>query len=356
MVMSDEQPSRSPTSAETPHNNNTVRLKKGIRNKNACDACRSRKVRVSETSGCLLRGSVKGMLTSAFCNSASIRRMTRDATDARFSPSLALTTGLGGDEGLQTGILPGPALLYSQTIKPLNPLTIEDRHSRRNCSAEVANTTPAAAVVSRSLETIVSLTSSASLFLDPSPSGARQETGLSSENSCGSGHSDFPHPFAPQEAVSLAIEDWFEKIHPVAPILARRRFLRRYKEGEAARNPIFCGLVVSICAATAATLPREHYGPITVTSSVDFIERNQLLAGGFFQGPSSTLDWCISMYNLGTALGSVSGADMSDKRSYHKLSEATMGTRYLAYYCMPQLDYVEQQLTRRLFSLLYVGL
>lgn len=47
MVMSDEQLSRSPTSAETPHSNS--RSRKGIRNKNACDACRSRKVRVSGT-------------------------------------------------------------------------------------------------------------------------------------------------------------------------------------------------------------------------------------------------------------------------------------------------------------------
>lgn len=214
----------------------------------------------------------------------------------------------------------------------------------------------AATAISRSFATMASPTSPAiSPFSDPSPGGVRHEAGLTSENTRSSGHGGFPLSFAPQEAVSRAIDDWFEKIHPVAPILPRRRFLRRYVEGEATQNPIFCGLVASICAATAATLPREHYGPITVTSSVDFIERNRLLVGGFFQAPSSTLDWCISMYNLGTALSSVSGADLSDKRSYHGLSEAAMGTRYLAYYCMPQLDYVEQQLTRRLFSLLYVG-
>ena len=130
-------------------------------------------------------------------------------------------------------------------------------------------------------------------FSDPSPGGVRHEAGLTSENTRSSGHGGFPLSFAPQEAVSRAIDDWFEKIHPVAPILPRRRFLRRYVEGEATQNPIFCGLVASICAATAATLPREHYGPITVTSSVDFIERNRLLVGGFFQASSSTLDWCV---------------------------------------------------------------
>lgn len=220
----------------------------------------------------------------------------------------------------------------------------------------MASTAPAATTISRPLETIASSMSPCSPFSHPSPNGVRQETGFNPENSRGSGHAGFPLSFAPQEAVGRAIEDWFDKIHPVAPILARRRFLRRYRGGEAASNPTYCGLVVSICAATAATLPREHYGPITVTSAVDFIERNGLLVGGFFQAPSSTLDWCISMYNLGTALGSVPGTDLSDKRSYHKLSEAAMGTRYVAYYCVSQLDYVEQQLTRRLFSLLYVGL
>ncbi|SPO01048.1 uncharacterized protein DNG_03796 [Cephalotrichum gorgonifer] len=126
-------------------------------------------------------------------------------------------------------------------------------------------------------------------------------------------------------------------------------------DGEATVNPVFCGLVVSICAATAATLPREYYCPITIQSAADFVERNGLLAGGFLQAPSSALDWCMATYNFGTAWSSISGMNLSDKRSYRGLSDSAMGVRYLAYYCMEELDYVEQQLMRRLFWLLFAG-
>ncbi|KAM0433471.1 hypothetical protein ACHAPT_004351 [Fusarium lateritium] len=42
-------------------------------------------------------------------------------------------------------------------------------------------------------------------------------------------------------------------------------------------------------------------------------------------------------------------------RSYHALNEAATGARYLAYYCMHELDEAEQQLLRRLFWLLFAA-
>lgn len=150
------------------------------------------------------------------------------------------------------------------------------------------------------------------------------------------------------------LNDWFDKVHPVAPILFRRRFLGRLAAGEADRDRTFCGLVASVCAAVAATLPREGYGNVTVSRCLDFISENGLVAGGFSRVEYS-VDWCVAMYNLGTAAGTISEAGSSDVKSYHALSEATAGVRYLMYYNMQGLDHVERQLLKRLFWLLFAG-
>ncbi|KAK7398675.1 hypothetical protein QQX98_011946 [Neonectria punicea] len=148
--------------------------------------------------------------------------------------------------------------------------------------------------------------------------------------------------------------DWFDKVHPVAPILLRRRFMRRLRTGEADVDRTFCGLVVSVCAAVAATLPREDHGPVTVTRCLEFIDQNQLITGGFSRS-SYSLDWATAMYNLGTAMGAVSESGLGDMRSFAASSEAAAGARYLAYYCMRDLDNVEKQLLKRLFWLLFAG-
>lgn len=69
------------------------------------------------------------------------------------------------------------------------------------------------------------------------------------------------------------------------------------------------------------------------------------------QDPSSTPDWCMSKYNVESALMSVSGTDLGYNRFYHGLSDATMSTRYMAHHSMPLLNAVEKHLMRRLFSL-----
>ncbi|KAM5342094.1 hypothetical protein ACJ41O_015125 [Fusarium nematophilum] len=160
--------------------------------------------------------------------------------------------------------------------------------------------------------------------------------------------------FASGEVISRLLADWFDKIHPVAPILLRRRFLRRLHSGEADANPIFCALVVSVCAATRATLPRGDHNPMTVEHCVEFLDRHGLLVNRFSQR-SFSLDWCTAMYNMGTVISAVSESGLSDMRSYHALSEAASGVRYLAYYCLHELDEAEQQLLRRLFWLLFAA-
>ncbi|KAJ3535476.1 hypothetical protein NM208_g7113 [Fusarium decemcellulare] len=160
--------------------------------------------------------------------------------------------------------------------------------------------------------------------------------------------------FAAEAIVSRLLDDWFDKIHPLAPILLRRRFFRRLHNREADLDPMFCGLVISVCAATKATLPRRDYGPVTVEHCIQFLDTHGLLRSRFAQGCFS-LDWCIAMYNMGMAMNAVSESGLSNMRSYHALNEAATGARYLAYYCMHELDEAERQLLRRLFWLLFAA-
>lgn len=160
--------------------------------------------------------------------------------------------------------------------------------------------------------------------------------------------------FAADAVISRLLNDFFDKIHPLAPILLRRRFLRRLRNREADGDAMFCGLVISVCAATKATFPRGDYGSVTVDYCVEFLDTHGLLRSQFAHG-TFCLDWCIAMYNMGVAMSAVSELGLSNMRAYHVLNEAATGTRYLAYYSMHKLDEAEQQLLRRLFWLLFAA-
>ncbi|KAH8896734.1 glycoside hydrolase [Thozetella sp. PMI_491] len=154
---------------------------------------------------------------------------------------------------------------------------------------------------------------------------------------------------APPELIMRAVNDWFDHIHSVAPILHRRRFLSRLYDGEAEKNPLFSGLVISVCAAAVATLKRSDYDQLTVDRCLQVVETHQLLAQRSTKAQYS-LDWCIAMYNLGTASATLTAID--DVWAYHVGSQSAAGARYLAYYCLEQLPLVEKEMLKRLFWLL----
>ncbi|KAI7762957.1 hypothetical protein LZL87_013059 [Fusarium oxysporum] len=138
------------------------------------------------------------------------------------------------------------------------------------------------------------------------------------------------------------------------PILLRRRFLQRLHQGVADVDAEFCGLVISVCAATKATLPRGDYGPVTVDYCVDFLDAHGLLKSQFTRD-SFSMDRCIALYNIGTAMSATTKSGLSSMRAYHALSEAAAGARYLAYYRIHEHDEAEQQLLRRLIWLLFAS-
>lgn len=160
--------------------------------------------------------------------------------------------------------------------------------------------------------------------------------------------------FAPVELIERISEDWFERSHAIAPILYRRRYIRQLRDGLVDTNPVFCGLVISVCAATLSTLPRKNYAPVTLNRCISFIDNYRLLPCGI-SNPTCTVEYSIAMYNMGVAISALSPIGSRDLRAFHAVSESATTTRYLLYCCMADLDFVDQQLLKRLFWLLFAG-
>lgn len=155
---------------------------------------------------------------------------------------------------------------------------------------------------------------------------------------------------APESLIHSVLDDWFDHIHPLAPILHRRQFLSRLNNGDAS-NPVFCGVVISVLCATCATLRRksfEEYYPITLERCINLIETYNLLP---VDGPYS-LDWCAAKYNLSCA--AMVHSDMSNPWNHRVLNEAVTGTRYLLNYRLDQISILEKELLKRLYCLLEI--
>jgi hypothetical protein len=158
------------------------------------------------------------------------------------------------------------------------------------------------------------------------------------------------------------LNDWFIHIHPLAPILHRKTFLARlhaHTHAKPANQPhqsesssrIFTGLVISILAATCATLRRKsfaEYHPITLEGCKQFIITYDLLPS---EGPYC-LDWCIAKYNLGTA--ATAYGDLSDPWIWRVLGESMTGTMWLVTFRAEGMERIERELLRRLYCLLVI--
>ncbi|KAL3470300.1 hypothetical protein BJX99DRAFT_51729 [Aspergillus californicus] len=155
--------------------------------------------------------------------------------------------------------------------------------------------------------------------------------------------------------INSVLDDWFEHIHPLAPVIHRRRFLSRLRSGDADHDPIFCGLVISVLCATCATLRRKSYTDyqpmITLERCVDVIRTYNLLPA---DGPYS-LDWSVAKYNLATSsMGG--GRDFSDSWAHRTYSEALTGTRYLLCLKLSEMSLLDQELLKRLNCLLVISM
>ena len=159
---------------------------------------------------------------------------------------------------------------------------------------------------------------------------------------------------APRSVINAVLNSWFDEIHPLAPVLCRQHFLRRLAANEADHNRVFAGLVISLCAATVATLRRETHGGITIEACRDVVQEHQLLAIAL-SDCHYTVDWCIAMYNMSTSLMALPHHRQNDMAGFHAWSSAAAGVRYMTYYCLPELGIMEQEQLKRLYWLLFVG-
>ena len=154
----------------------------------------------------------------------------------------------------------------------------------------------------------------------------------------------------PETLIANILEDWFSYLHPLSPILHRRRFLSRVKHGEANTNPVFLALLISTCAATIALLspraPRE-YGGIAVTKCLHIIEENDLLRPDIY-----SLDWCIAHYNIASAL--MTKSKLTDMRLFRTLTNASTGVQWLIGYGSASAPLYDREILKRLYGLLLV--
>jgi hypothetical protein len=144
----------------------------------------------------------------------------------------------------------------------------------------------------------------------------------------------------PPHVIEHLVQDWFESVHSVAPILHRAHFLKRLADGDAQRDCEFSDLVISICAATIACLRRKssaYDGVITVESCYDAVEQNRV----YRPKKLITLEWCQTKYNLGVA--------------FLLISEATAGVKYLLYHKLGHMNFMSQQLLKRLYWLVFAA-
>ncbi|KFY27144.1 hypothetical protein V491_01011 [Pseudogymnoascus sp. VKM F-3775] len=114
------------------------------------------------------------------------------------------------------------------------------------------------------------------------------------------------HRLAPLHVIEQIVHSWFDQIHSVAPFLHRRAFLTRLGSIEATQDGMFAALVVSLCAATIASLRRK------------------------------------SSQDHGTLC-------------FTTMSEAVIGIKYLIHYEMPNMTTVSQELLKRLYWLLFAA-
>ncbi|KAF6815184.1 C6 zinc finger domain containing protein [Colletotrichum sojae] len=236
---------------------------------------------------------------------------------------------------------PDLGLAYQTSPAPSSAHTHNTRRSHSHVSSAAALAAVTAATSSVSPRTTVA-----------APAPTPRAAGAPSPNT--GQHGNWLAIFAPEDLVRRMLHDWFEKVHSLAPVLHRRRFMHRLESGEAGTDRTFAALVVTVCAATVATLRRADYGPVTVERCIDFVEEHHLLEHGL-RRPAYSLDWCIAMYNIGTSASSMNEDSLGDMGSFHAMSEAAAGARYLAYYRMADLDMSEQQLLKRLFWLIFAA-
>uniref|UniRef100_A0A8H7TRI0 Zn(2)-C6 fungal-type domain-containing protein n=3 Tax=Bionectria ochroleuca TaxID=29856 RepID=A0A8H7TRI0_BIOOC len=313
---------------------------KGIRNQNACDACRDRKVKPSEPEKILLPFNPIDSHYHGYANiftSAFRYQEKRNALPALPSGHTAFIKSLvrseahsGGKSKIETSALrrfPRTFCSSADRVRgPDNPVPRSEPGASGDDATRLSLQSMGTSYYRRSTTVSTGLSPYSTQLGSPEvsrPHNAQPYQSLSD--------------FASADTIYGLLNEWFDKIHPIAPILLRRRFFRRLKNGEADSDPVF-----------------YNQTSLSVPSCLEFIEKNKLLA--FDLGEVNyTPEWCIAMYNIGVAINATSSQGLSDVHGFHAVSQSSAATTYLLYYSLRSLSYIDQQLLKRLFWLLFAA-
>ncbi|KAJ2897344.1 uncharacterized protein MKZ38_004767 [Zalerion maritima] len=163
------------------------------------------------------------------------------------------------------------------------------------------------------------------------------------------------------------LDDWFHNAHPVAPTVHVSQFMQHVHDGRATRDQEFCSLVISFCASTVATLPRkarDRYPEVTVKKC--YIHGSPFLRpppGSWDKGERGsasaeprrdfTYEWCLAKYNFSTS--TMASGGMDNALGMLLLNEAGVGVRHILSYSISMLSRVEQEMVKRLYSLIFLA-
>jgi|TARA_R110002003_G_scaffold122_10_gene11105 hypothetical protein len=159
---------------------------------------------------------------------------------------------------------------------------------------------------------------------------------------------------APLDTLHRIIDDWFDWIHPVAPVLHRGLFMERMdgrQNSERDRSTNFLLLVASICAATVASLRRRrhNYGMVTVELCLELAEHHKLWSSS----SSITLDRALTLYNFSSAVHHEHGFD--SPLVFRLSAESAISIKYLIHQRLDRMTFIEQQQLKRIYWLIFAG-
>ncbi|CEL07033.1 hypothetical protein ASPCAL10199 [Aspergillus calidoustus] len=318
---------------------------KHSRNQNACDICRSRRVKcrfsqgIEVCDGCLFLGT----------ECTNVRPRRKRGPPNRHAVRAA-EAGQAGSVQSPAGQTPGA----SRSICPTSNIT-------SNAPASIPSNTSYSIAPDISPPQSIQPPNSPPQITSP-PQTLSPNPPSQAVFSFSSSEPDILALLAPLSLIKTVLNDWFTHIHPLAPILHRKTFLARvhahthahpadqpHKNKTSAR--LFTGLVISILAATCATLRRKsfaEYHPVTLERCKHFIITYDLLP---YDGPYC-LDWCIAKYNLGTA--ATAYGNMSDPWIWRVLGESMTGVMWLVAFRAEAMEVADQEVLKRLCCLLIV--
>lgn len=156
---------------------------------------------------------------------------------------------------------------------------------------------------------------------------------------------------APRPVLEELLSDWFEFIHPLAAVLHHDSLFEQLNNVQS-HGVDFVALIASICAATVATLRRrssDHAPVVTVDrceALINSIDKHRSIT-------PLTHTKCVTAYNLAVALSTLRGMDHPS--AYIEMSKTIAMTSHIIHYDLPSLPVLEQELTKRLYWLLFAA-